>query len=89
MLCLQQNIGKIKVESDVSGLNEENSIGMNNDEVSIPSTFCFVKTEPEVRLVFRCHLWLLFMCVCVFVCVYNTSHVEYNIQLGNAYKSSM
>lgn len=60
---LQQNTVEIKVENDACGLSEENSIAIKTDEVCLPSC-AFVKTEPEVRLVFVCHL-CSFLCVCL------------------------
>lgn len=42
----------IKVENDMDGLSEENSIAMKTVEVYLPSTFSVKKAEPKVSLVF-------------------------------------
>jgi hypothetical protein len=43
----------MKVESDMDALSEVDPIGMNTDEVYVPSEFSIIKTETEVSLVSR------------------------------------
>lgn len=51
VIILQQNIDTVKVGSDMDALSEVDSIGMNTDEVYVPSEFSIIKVESEVSLV--------------------------------------
>jgi hypothetical protein len=53
----------MKVESDVNVLSEEDSIDMKSEEVHIPSGFSIRKADPEVSVVFRCILILIYVCI--------------------------
>jgi hypothetical protein len=43
----------MKVESDMDALSEVDPIGMNADEVYVPTEFSLMKAESEVSLVLR------------------------------------
>jgi hypothetical protein len=75
-ITLQQNIDMIKVETDVDIRSEEDPIGMEAEEVHIPSPFSVKDEELKVSHVFRCFLWLLvvrereWMFVCMCACMF-------------------
>jgi hypothetical protein len=52
----------MKVESDVNILSEEDSIDVKSEEVHIPSGFSIRQSDPEVSIVFRCFLILIYVC---------------------------
>lgn len=60
----------MKVESDTDALNEVHSVGMNSNEVYVPSEIALIKAESEVSLVsgsFFIVLLVIQMCVWLYV----------------------
>jgi hypothetical protein len=53
LIILLQNVNITRVENDVDVLSEEDSIGIQTDEVYIPSAFSTGKTEYKVNNVFN------------------------------------
>jgi hypothetical protein len=51
----------MKVESDMNVLSEEDSIDMKSEEVHIPSGYSIRMADPEVSVVFRCFLILIYV----------------------------
>jgi hypothetical protein len=76
-IILQPNIDIIKVENDADIQSEGGSIGMETEEVHIPSAFSVKEAEPKVSHIFRGFFIALHEFVSVFVCLQGRRMIKF------------